>query len=112
MRDLAAARLLVSDAFAFDSDLGESTDQPRTVDTPVITVGGSEFGFWQIETGAADDVEVEEVFLVLAGAGRVTFGDGSVIELRPGVLVHLYAGDTTTWVIDEPLRKFYVVIPS
>lgn len=112
MQDLAAARVLVSDAFAFDSDLGEFTDEPQIVDTPVITVGGSEFGFWQIGTGEADDVEVEEVFLVLVGAGRVTFGDGSVIELRPGVLVHLHEGDTTTWVIDEPLRKFYVATPS
>lgn len=78
----------------------------------MTTVGGSEFGFWQIEAGETDDVEVEEVFLVLAGAGRVTFGDGSAIELRPGVLVHLREGDTTTWVIDKPLRKLYVAAPS
>lgn len=112
MQDLAADRLLVTNAFAFSTDLGEPADGPRTVDTPVTTAGGCEFGFWQIEAGAADDVEVDEVFLVLAGAGRVTFGDGSTIELRPGVLVHLREGDETTWVIDQPLRKLYVATPS
>lgn len=112
MRDLAGERLLITDAFALDADMGEPTDGPRTVDTPVVTVAGSELGFWQIEAGEAEDVEVDEVFLVLAGAGRITFGDGSRIDLHPGVLVRLHEGDETTWVIDEPLRKLYVASPS
>lgn len=112
MRDLAAERLLMTDAFVLDAEMGEPTDGPRTVDTPVVTVAGSELGLWQIEVGEAEDVEVDEVFLVLAGAGRVTFSDGSKIDLHPGVLVRLHQGDETTWVIDEPLRKFYVSSPS
>jgi len=45
---------------------------------------------------------------VLAGAGSVTFADGSAITLRPGVLVRLHEGDRTTWEVTERLRKLYV----
>jgi len=48
------------------------------------------------------------VFLVLAGAGRVTFEDGSALDLRPGVLVRLHDGDRTTWEVTERLRKLYL----
>lgn len=48
------------------------------------------------------------MFLVLAGEGVVIFEDGERIELRPGVLVRLYAGDRTRWEITRRLRKVYV----
>ena len=54
------------------------------------------------------NVEADEVFLVLSGRGRVTFADGSFVELRPGVLVRLHAGDRTQWSISERLRKLYL----
>ena len=50
----------------------------------------------------------DEVFLVLSGRGTVTFADGGAIDLRPGVLVRLHAGDQTTWTVTERLRKLYL----
>jgi uncharacterized cupin superfamily protein len=68
----------------------------------------SEVGLWEAGPGTDTDTEVDEVFLVLSGAGTVTFEGGSTIELRPGVLVRLAAGDRTTWEITARLRKLYV----
>jgi uncharacterized protein len=70
--------------------------------------GGWEVGLWEAGPGTDTDTEIEEVFLVLSGAGTVTFEDGSAIALRPGVLVRLRAGDRTRWEITERLRKLYV----
>lgn len=73
------------------------------------TAGGSwEVGLWEAGPGTDVDVEVDEVFLVLAGHGTLTFGDGSAVALRPGVLVRLRAGDRTCWTLDERLRKLYL----
>lgn len=111
-RDLAAQRLVMTDAVAPASpdpgaDDADSGD-PRVVDTAVTTLGEAEIGLWQVEPGVLHDVEVDEVFLVLGGAGSVTFADGSVLALRPGVLVQLRDGDRTVWEITETLRKLYV----
>jgi hypothetical protein len=70
--------------------------------------GSLEVGLWEAGPGTDTDVEVDELFLVLAGAGTVTFADGSSIALRPGVLVRLREGDRTTWEITERLRKVYL----
>ena len=87
---------------------GDAGDEPRVVTVPIAELGGVEVGTWAIDTGNARDAEVDEVFLVLAGTGRVTFADGSSIELHPGVLVRLHAGDETSWEIRSPLRKLYL----
>ena len=71
-------------------------------------VGGTEVGLWEAGTGTDDDVEVDEIFLVLSGRATVTFADGGTIDLRPGVLVRLHAGDHTTWEVTERLRKLYL----
>lgn len=68
----------------------------------------AEVGLWEAGPGTDTDVEADEVFLVLGGRGTVRFEDGSEIDLRPGVLVRLHAGDRTTWVVSERLRKLYV----
>ena len=67
-----------------------------------------EVGLWEAGPGTDTDTEAEELFLVLSGAGTVTFDDGSAIELRPGVLVRLHEGDRTTWTITERLRKLWL----
>ena len=54
------------------------------------------------------DVEVDEVFVVLAGAGSVTFEDGSSLDLLPGAVVRLHAGDRTVWRVTQAVRKLYV----
>jgi uncharacterized cupin superfamily protein len=74
----------------------------------LAAVAASELGLWEAGPGQDVDVEVDEVFLVLAGAGTVEFEDATTIPLRPGVLVGLRAGDRTTWHVTERLRKLYL----
>jgi len=68
-----------------------------------------EVGVWEHPVGTSTDVETDEVFVVLSGRGRVTCADGTVLELRPGTVGVLEAGTATTWEVEEPLRKVWVV---
>ena len=112
-RGTAAERLSLGDAFALaDREPATPDADPPVVDTAVTTLGATEIGLWQVEPGVLHDVEVDEVFLVLAGSGRVTFADGSVLPLAPGALVQLCEGDRTVWEITETLRKLYVALPG
>ena len=65
-------------------------------------------GIWEMTEGVAHDTEVEELFVVLRGAGSVAFEDGEVIDLHPGSVVRLRAGERTTWTITQTLRKVYI----
>jgi uncharacterized cupin superfamily protein len=69
------------------------------------------FGLWEMTPGVARDIEVDEVFVVLSGAGTVSFDDGEVLELAPGTVVRLRAGERTEWSISTPLRKLYIALP-
>ena len=75
---------------------------------PLTTLGDAEIGLWGMEPGTDHDTETDEVFVVLAGRGTVTFEDGEEIDLVPGVAVRLRAGERTTWTVTETLRKVYV----
>ncbi len=67
-------------------------------------------GVWEHTPGASTDVEADEVFVVLAGAGILRFEEPSLpdVTLRPGVIVRLTEGMRTEWTITETLRKVYV----
>jgi uncharacterized protein len=93
----SSSRVLTTDVLA-----GEAT--------PLTTLGDAEIGVWEMAPGTDHDTEVDEVFVVLAGRGTVTFEDGEVVELGPGVAVRLRAGERTTWVVTETLRKVYVAV--
>lgn len=80
-----------------------------TASVTLLTDGERELGLWEAGPGIDTDVETDEIFVVLAGAGSVTFADGSRIDLRPGTLVRLQSGDRTTWEITERLRKLYLI---
>ncbi|MFN8194475.1 MAG: cupin domain-containing protein [Nocardioidaceae bacterium] len=69
---------------------------------------GVEVGVWEMGEGVARDTEVDEIFVVLSGAGHVELEDGTVLELAPGVACRLHAGERTTWTVTETLRKLYV----
>lgn len=74
--------------------------------------GGVEVGLWEMTPGAARDTESEELFVVLSGRATVAFDDDDeVLELAAGSVVHLRAGDRTTWTVREPLRKLYLQLP-
>ena len=74
--------------------------------------GDMEVGIWEHSVGISSDVEVEEIFVVLAGRGRVTCDEGGIIDLAPGVVGMLPSGARTTWEITEPLRKVWIVQTS
>jgi uncharacterized cupin superfamily protein len=70
---------------------------------------GSTIGVWEHTPGTSRDVETDEVFVVLSGDATVAFDDGSpAIDLRPGSLVRLHAGQHTTWTVRETLRKVFI----
>ena len=111
----AAARLLCADARSLelpDAPLEPAAvvraGSPAASSLPLDERNGVEVGVWQLTPGEVTDVEVDEVFVVLSGAGSVTFEDGSRLELGPGAVVRLEAGDRTTWRVTEPLRKVYL----
>ena len=104
----------VFDALAADldwSDLPDDQCPSGPINTGVGVLAETSFvdvGVWQHPRGMSTDVEADEVFVVLAGAGRVVLADGEVLELRPGTVGVLTAGTATTWIVDEPLRKVWV----
>ena len=76
------------------------------------TIGGTEFGIWEMGTGSMYDVEAEEIFVVTAGSGTVVIDalDGHpahTAALVPGTIMRLSEGMKTTWTVTEPLRKIY-----
>lgn len=83
--------------------------EARSADLGVV--GGAEVGVWEITTGVADDTEIDELFVVLSGSARVEFLDeGRSIELGPGSIARLRAGQRTRWHVTETLRKVYVIL--
>jgi uncharacterized protein len=65
-------------------------------------------GVWEMSPGTTTDVETDEVFFVLAGSATLAFQDGTTLTLGPRSTVRLRAGDKTTWIVHETLRKIYV----
>lgn len=75
------------------------------------TIGGADFGLWEMSAGAMRDIEGDEVFLVVSGTGRIEFDEPrrDPIELVPGSLVRLDDGMKTRWYIEgTSLRKLYI----
>lgn len=54
------------------------------------------------------DTEADEIFVVLTGAGTVDSENGERLDLSPGVVVRLSAGERTTWSITSTLHKVWV----
>ncbi|MDF3339319.1 cupin domain-containing protein [Mycolicibacterium septicum] len=82
---------------------------PTTGFRDLIALSGMTIGVWEHTPGVSRDVEADEVFVVLSGDASVAFDDGSPpIDLRPGSLVRLHAGQRTTWTVRETLRKVFV----
>jgi uncharacterized protein len=104
---MSARRLVSDDVLTRPLDPDGVSAALATASATLVTTQ-VETGLWEAGPGVDTDVEADEVFLVLVGAGRVTFEDGSGLDLRPGVLVRLHEGDRTTWEITERLRKLYV----
>lgn len=78
--------------------------------TLLATSDDLEVGVWEHDAGVSTDVEVDEVFVVVSGRGRVVCDDGTVLDLHPGSVGVLTAGTRTRWEVEETLRKVWVVM--
>ncbi|QWT24481.1 DUF861 domain-containing protein [Subtercola sp. PAMC28395] len=73
------------------------------------SAGPVEAGIWEMSEGAARDVEVDEVCLILAGRASLAINDHPPVEIAAGSFVTLRAGDRTVWTVHQSLRKLYIV---
>ncbi len=71
--------------------------------------GGASAGIWEITPGVVTDVEAEEVFVVISGRATIEVEGGPTLEVGPGDVGTLRAGDRTVWRVHETLRKVYSV---
>lgn len=81
--------------------------QPTTASAALGEFDGHEYGVWEHSVGASSDVEADEVFVVLTGAGTVQFDGGDTITLEAGSVGRLREGQRTVWTVTETLRKVY-----
>jgi uncharacterized protein len=77
-----------------------------------LSGAGLESGVWVHEVGTSTGDFGDEMFVVLSGRGVVTCQNGGRIDLAPGVVGVLHAGDITSWEITETLRKVWIVVAS
>jgi hypothetical protein len=49
------------------------------------------------------------VFVVLRGRATIEVSGGPTLEVGPGDVGVLHAGDRTTWTVHEDLRKVYIL---
>lgn len=84
--------------------------RPTTAVHELATLGEVEIGVWEMTPGTASDTEVDEVFVVLSGNARIEFVEPPLpaIEVGPGSVVRLAAGQRTAWTVTETLRKIYI----
>lgn len=97
---------------ALDADVSLAASTEGHAPTGVaegLTGAGLEAGVWVHEVGGSVGDFGDEMFVVLEGRGEVTCQNGGRIELAPGVVGVLSAGDITTWTVTETLRKVWVV---
>ena len=76
--------------------------------TAVLVDGAPEVGVWEHTPGTSTDVEVDELFVVLAGDATLLIEGRGPLDLGPGAVVRLAEGMRTTWVVRETLRKLYI----
>lgn len=84
------------------------TGTPSTAAAEVFTIGGVEVGVWEHTPGVSTDVETDEVFVVLSGDATVHLPGGESVEIGPGSVVRLHAGEATRWEVRATVRKVYL----
>lgn len=67
-------------------------------------------GVWEMTVGAMRDVEIDEVFVVIAGDATLEFVSPALppVSLRPGSIMRLTSGMQTVWTVRSTLRKVYL----
>lgn len=90
---------------------------PALAGAPVESVhvlhndAGGRSGIWECTPGSFDSARNGDTELMhfLAGAGTITTADGTVHDIRPGVVLVAPDGWRGTWDIRETVRKVYTI---
>ncbi|GAB3361769.1 MULTISPECIES: cupin domain-containing protein [Amycolatopsis] len=87
-------------------------DRCTTIHTGACHIGmvdGVNVGVWEAEPGLIGGLTADEIFVVLEGRAEVTFEDTKErLQIGPGDVVRLNAGQRNTWRTFERLRKVSV----
>ncbi|MBN3454891.1 DUF861 domain-containing protein [Mycobacterium sp. DSM 3803] len=72
---------------------------------------GGRSGIWECTPGRFDSARNGDTELMhfVAGSGTITTADGTVHEIRPGVVLVAPDGWRGTWDIRETVRKVYTI---
>ncbi|ART69322.1 hypothetical protein BTO20_12645 [Mycobacterium dioxanotrophicus] len=72
---------------------------------------GGRSGIWECTPGRFDSARNGDTELMhfIAGAGTITTADGTVHDIRPGVVLVAPDGWRGTWDISETVRKVYTI---
>jgi len=92
-----------------------STTGQREATLPVAGLKTAHAGVWECEAGTftADRAEMAEVCTIVSGRAVIaTEGTSDRRDIGPGSLVVLPRGWRGTWVVTEPIRKTYVMLPD
>jgi uncharacterized cupin superfamily protein len=73
-------------------------------------IDAASLGIWEITPGTVTDVEADELFVVLTGSATIACEDGPTLEVGPGDVCRLRAGQRTVWTVHETLRKVYAIV--
>jgi uncharacterized protein len=110
-------------AIVYDTDPRETELTVRGPRTPALSGNpiesvhvlhgdaGGRSGVWECTPGrfhSAREGDTELMYF-LAGAGTITTADGTVHEIRPGVVLVAPDGWRGTWDIRETVRKVYTI---
>src|SRR4051812_47890747 len=101
MSNSMEGRIRKADALLAQAEAEPQTEviwgAPVARTAPILsTPGAVEVGLWELRDGAARDVEVDEVFIVLDGRALLTVNDGTPREIVRGDVVELTEGDATS----------------
>jgi uncharacterized protein len=102
---------LIAHAPSAPLTLAAAGDGARAGHLAFDPVGTANVGLWEVSPGTLVNNDDDEIFVVLSGAARVFFpADEETLEIGPGSVVRLVAGETSIWNVTETLRKVYVYV--
>jgi uncharacterized cupin superfamily protein len=76
--------------------------------------GRVETGVWEVTPGSfrGEAKGIVESMHFVAGRGTITSADGTVTEIRPGVLMLCPDGWSGVWDVQETVRKTYTIVAT
>lgn len=78
-----------------------------------MTNDGINIGIWECAPGTFKRQVMEREFShFIYGKGRFTTENGDVFEFAGGDAIYFPANTRGTWMITEPLRKSFIIIPD